>query len=129
MIGHELIADRSFSGWGLTSTLAAPVLATSTDVENFLKGRLDAIQIDDTQRGNSYQDLLLTWIGYRFGERMANNQFASREESARWLTVMLTEYDLGAVKKTDPFYKDAQELKQFLDQFKKVQEQKHPTRD
>lgn len=127
MIGHEQIADRTFSGWGITSTLAAPLMASAQDVQNFLGGRLDLISIDDTQRGNSYQDLLLTWVGYRFGQHMANERFSSREESARWLEMMLTEQDLSAVPTTDPFYEDAQQMQRMLQQFRQIQQRIHPS--
>ncbi len=127
-IGHEQIADRAFSGWGLTSTLAAPLLASPEDVTNFHRGRLDLIRVDDTQRGNSYQDLLLTWIGYRFGQHIANNTFGSREEAARWLSLMLTDQDLSAVSQNDPFYRDAQQLQTLLQQFRDHQRRIHPQR-
>jgi hypothetical protein len=36
MVGHELIADRTASGWGITSTLGAPLVA---DVPERARGR------------------------------------------------------------------------------------------
>ncbi|WP_221633180.1 SpvB/TcaC N-terminal domain-containing protein [Microcystis aeruginosa] len=126
MIGHEQIADRAFSGWGITSTIAAPFMASPEDVQNFLNGRLDLIRVDDTQRGNSYQDLLLTWVGYTFGEHMANNRFSSRDEAARWLEMMLTEHDLSTVQRSDPFYQDAQHMQGMLRQFRATQDRIHP---
>ena len=126
MIGHEKIADRAFSGWGLTSTISAPLMASAEDVQHFFQRRLDLITVDDTQRGNSYQDLLLTWIGYRFGQNMANGVFASRDEAARWLEMMLTDRDLSTVPTTDPFYQDAQQLQGLLQQFRQIQDRIHP---
>jgi hypothetical protein len=126
MVGHELIADRALSGEGITSTLASPFMASPEDVQHFLQGRLDLIQVDDSQRGNSYQDLLLTWVGYKFGEHMANGFFASKEEAARWLEMMLTEQNLEAVQSGDPFYGDAQQMQGMLQQFRQIQQRIHP---
>ena len=126
MIGHEMIADRAFSGWGLTSTIAAPFMASSEDYANFEAKRLDLIKVDDTKKGNSYQDLLLTWVGFRFGQDVANNKFATKEEAARWLNLMLTPQDLNSVRTTDPFYGEAQELKGLLAQFAQIQHKTHP---
>jgi len=126
LIGHELIADNSFSGAGITGTLAAPFLASSQDVQNFLNGRLDLISINDSQAGNSYQDLLLTWVGYRFGQNMANGAFASKDEAARWLEIMLTDQNLIAVQPGDPFYADAMQMQGMLQQFRAIQERIHP---
>jgi hypothetical protein len=126
MIGHELVADRAFSGWGISSTIAAPFSASDTDISNFFAGRLDLIRVNDSQRGNSYQDLLLTWIGYRFGERMSNDAFPTRDEAARWLELMLMDRELNAVQKTDPFYSDAQQMQAMLQQFREIQRRIHP---
>lgn len=126
MVGHELIADRAFSGIGITSTIAAPLVASDEDVANFHQGRLDLIRVDDTKMGNSYQDLLLSWVGYNFGVAMANNRFANRQEAARWLGMMLTDTDLSSVSKTDPFYADAQKMQGMLQQFDKIQQRIHP---
>ncbi len=122
MIGHEMVADRTFSGWGLTSTIAAPFMASSQDYSNFESKRLDLINIDDAKRGNSYQDLLLTWVGFRFGQDVANNKFGSKKEASRWLNMMLTPQDLNNVAQNDPFYGEAQELKGLLSQFKQIQQ-------
>ena len=129
MIGHEQIADRAFSGFGITSTIAAPVMASPEDVQNFLSGRLDRIRIDDTQRGNSYQDLLLTWVGYKFGQNVANGVFRTREDAARWLEMMLTEQDLNAVQSSDPFYADARQMQGMLQQFREIQARIHPPQE
>jgi RHS repeat-associated protein len=126
MIGHEQIADRAFSGWGITSTIAAPFMASAEDVQHFLDGRLDLIRVDDSQRGNSYQDLLLTWVGYRFGQHMSNGVFSSREDAAKWLNMMLTDQDLSKVQKTDPFFADAQKMQSMLEQFRQIQQRIHP---
>jgi RHS repeat-associated protein len=126
MIGHEMIADRTFSGWGVTSTISAPFMATSEDYTNFANKRLDLINIDDTKKGNSYQDLLLTWLGFRFGENIANNKFSSKEEASRWLNMMLSTQDLSAVPHSDPFYNDAQEVRGLLTQFAAIQQRLHP---
>ena len=126
MIGHEMIADRTFSGWGLTSTLASPFMATSQDYTNFANGRLDLLRIDDTQKGNSYQDILLTWIGFRFGQNVANDKFSSKEEASRWLNMMLTDYDLTKVAPSDPFYQDAQQINTLLQQVRQLTQPQQP---
>jgi hypothetical protein len=41
---------------------------------------------------------------------------------------MLTDRDLSTVAKSDPFYKDVQEFKQLLQQFKDTQNRIHPSR-
>ncbi|MDE1674624.1 SpvB/TcaC N-terminal domain-containing protein [Nocardia gipuzkoensis] len=128
MIGHEQIADRGFSGWGYTSTLLSPFMASPEDVQNFLRGRLDLIRIDETKNGNSYQDLLLTWVGYKFGQNIANGVFHTREDAARWLEMMLTEQDLNAVQSSDPFYADARQMQGMLEQFREIQMRIHPPR-
>ena len=126
MIGHEQIADRAFSGWGITSTISAPFMASPEDVQHFFDRRLDLIQVNDSQNGNSYQDLLMTWIGYRFGQNMANGVYSSRAEAARWLEMMLTDRDLSTVPATDPFYRDAQQVQGLLQQFRQIQDRTHP---
>jgi RHS repeat-associated protein len=124
-IGHEMVPDDAHSG--STAKIASVLAPSPEDVQNFLAGRLDLIKINDKPgSGNSYQDLLLTFIGYKFGEKVANNEFSSPAEAARYLELMLTQKDLGAVSKTDPFYKDAQQLQGLLQQFKNVQNQIHP---
>ena len=126
MVGHELIADDAFSGSGVTPTLLSPLMASPEDVANFERGRLDLINVDESKKGNSYQDLLLSWVGYKFGVHMANNRFTSREEAARWLQMMLTDSDLNSVSRTDPFYEDAQQLRGMLQQFEQIQRRIHP---
>lgn len=126
MIGHELVADRAFMGSGVTSTLGAPLVATGEDVQNFLNDRLDLIAIDDARRGNSYQDMLLTWVGYRFGRHVADGVFASRAGAARWLELMLTESNLSAVAASDPFRGDAEQMGRMLQQFRDIQQRIHP---
>jgi RHS repeat-associated protein len=126
MVGHELIADGTWAGGKAASTLAAPLVATDEDVANFKNGRLDLIKIDDSKNGNSYQDLLLSWVGYKFGVDMANGRFASRAEAARWLEMMLTDVDLKSVPASDPFYKDAQQMAGMLQQFREIQMRIHP---
>jgi hypothetical protein len=39
----------------------------------------------ENRRGNSLEDLRLTVRGWRFGQMIANDQFASREQAAQWL--------------------------------------------
>jgi RHS repeat-associated protein len=126
MIGHEMVADRSILGSAATPTLRSFFMPSPADIQNFLNGRLDLIAINDSQNGNSYQDLLLTWIGYRFGENMANGVYSSREEAARWMEMMLTDQDLSAVARTDPFYADAQQVQTLLQQFRQIQQHTHP---
>jgi hypothetical protein len=57
---------------------------------------------------------------------MADNRFASRDEAARWLEMMLTDYDLTAVQRSDPFYEDAQQMQRMLQQFREIQARVHP---
>ena len=87
-----------------------PVHGLVKDYRNFANNRLDLLKIDDTKKGNSYQDILLTWIGFRFGQDIANGKFSSNDEASRWLNLMLTPQDSSAVAKSDPFYAEAQEL-------------------
>jgi hypothetical protein len=101
-------------------------VASDEDVANFKAGRLDLIKVDDSKNGNSYQDLLLSWVGYKFGVEMANGRFASRAEAARWLEMMLTDVDLKSVPASDPFYKDAQQMAGMLEQFRGIQARIHP---
>jgi RHS repeat-associated protein len=126
MIGHEMIADREISVTGTISTAAAPLVASATDIKNFLSGRLDQIAINDSQRGNSYQDILLTWVGYKFGEHIADGTFSTNQEASRWLEMMLTDQDLSKVAPTDPFYADAQQMQALLQQFRQTQQRIHP---
>jgi hypothetical protein len=113
-VGHELVPDDAPGSLG--GTVSAVRAASSADVENFLSGHLDRIRINPQQAGNSYQDLALTWTGYRFGVKLRRGAFASNAEAARWLTIMLTPYDLSTVSASDPFYADAQELAVILGQ-------------
>ncbi len=116
-VGHELSP-----GDGVASALMA---ASAADVANFERDRLDLIQINDNQPGNSYQDLLLTWVGYRFGRHVADGAFPSRQEAARWLTLMLTDSNLGAVATNDRFAADARDMERMLAQFRAIQEHVH----
>jgi RHS repeat-associated protein len=126
MVGHELIRDRVASGLGISSTVMAPLMASAEDVSNFLRGRLDLIAVDDNLRGNSYQDLLLTWVGYTFGEHMANGDFRTSEDAAGWLSMMLTDQDLSAVPASHPFAADARQMRDMVQQFRQIQERIHP---
>lgn len=126
MVGHELIADRAFSGIGITSTIGSVFMPSDTDIHNFEIGRLDLITLDDSQRGNSYQDLLMTWVGYTFGEHIANGTFSSNAEAARWLEMMLTDTNLATVAPSDPFYSDAMTMQYMLTQFRTIQHTIHP---
>ncbi len=120
MIGHEMVPDGTSGSTGsnVLSAINAPTIA---DVQNFLAGRLDQIRINTAQSGNSYQDLLLTRIGYQFGLLVAQGRFANNAESARWLTMMLTDYDLTTVSKSDPFYKDAQLVNSMVQQVRELE--------
>jgi hypothetical protein len=130
MVGHEKVPDNTTSDIAAFSEakklLKTRLSATEEDLKHFHEGRLDLIKIDDSKNGNTYQDLLLTWLGYKFGQNMANNKFATKEEAARWLTMMLTDTDLTKVAKTDPFYEDAQQLQKMLEQFRQIQQKLHP---
>jgi hypothetical protein len=125
-VGHELTPDAA--GSATTNAATAVLSASSEDVGNFRAGRLDKIKIKDAPgTGNSYQDLLLTYIGFKFGEKVARGEFASPAEAGRYLELMLTDRDLSTVAKSDPFYKDVQEFKQLLEQFKDTQNRIHPS--
>ena len=78
IVGHELIPDTRHS---IPRAVWAP---SAGDVTNFLNDRLDLININPSQSGNSYQDLLLTRIGYGFAINMANGRFRTQPEAARW---------------------------------------------
>jgi RHS repeat-associated protein len=112
MIGHELVADGTGSGSnGSVGAIVASVWRpSSTDITNFMDGNLDQITLNTSQRGNTYEDLLLTYIGYRFGVKVQHGDFTSNDEAARWLTMMLTDTDLSQVPESDPFYQDAQDI-------------------
>ncbi len=128
MIGHEMIADDTGLGSHASPLLASPFMASADDVSNFFNNRLDLIRVDDSVvgSGNSYQDLLLTWVGYRFGQRVATNQFPSLSETSRWLELMLTERDLSLVQAGDAFEADARDMQTMLRQFVDIQQRIHP---
>jgi hypothetical protein len=58
--------------------------ATSEDVANFRKGKLDAIQLGGGL-GNSIEDLRLSRKGWEFGELMRRNHFQSNAEVSEWI--------------------------------------------
>lgn len=118
MIGHEEISEVT----GPIAAALAPLFASDKDIEDFLNGRLDLISVNDLDQGNSYQDLLLTWVGYRFGSHFANGRFKTRDEAARWLEIMLTDTDLTTVTVSDPFYQDALDMQEMLQQFERTQQ-------
>ncbi|HKO95844.1 MAG TPA: SpvB/TcaC N-terminal domain-containing protein [Pyrinomonadaceae bacterium] len=122
MIGHELIADGTGSGsnGGTGNMIGAVWRPSSADIQNFMNGRLDLIQLNTSQAGNTYQDLLLTWIGYQFGVGVQQGRFATNAEAARWLTMMLTDTNLAAVQRTDPFYQDAQTVNAMINQVRRL---------
>ena len=131
MIGHEMITDeyRVFDNPKLNSFAHAVhggARASWSDSINFLNDRLDLITVDDrpSNYGNSYQDLLLTWVGYLFGAHVAAGRFSSRNEAAAWLELMLMERDLGAIPPTHPFYRDAKRMQYMLEQFRRIQDKK-----
>lgn len=130
MIGHERAADDASPYEKAVGILSV----TNKDIENFERGKLHLIEIDTSKTGNSYQDLLLTWVGYTFGEKVARGDFATRTEAARWLKIMLTDFDLSTVKQSDPFYADAKMLQQIITSLKDkmvtkaAQEQSPPVR-
>lgn len=115
IVGHEKLPDGGFS------TEKQIEAATSDDVENFLKDRLDEINISASGTGNSYQDLYLSRVGYVFGQRVASNYFASNQEAAEWLKLVLTQADLSKIGPKHKFYKDVQWIQKLLQQFKKTQ--------
>jgi hypothetical protein len=127
-VGHELVADGTGSGSdGRTgSTIAAVWRPSGADVQNFMSGRLDLIQLNTSQAGNTYQDLLLTWVGFQFGIRVEQGKFSTNAEAARWLTMMLTNQDLSAVQPSDPFYRDAQQLNQILQRVRPLMQPQQP---
>jgi hypothetical protein len=52
---------------------------------NAIEGPLNRITVDPTLRGNSREDLRLSLIGWRLGEKFSNGEFGSRAEVARWI--------------------------------------------
>jgi RHS repeat-associated protein len=121
IIGHERYGDTQSA---FETSYGAITSADVTDVKNFEAGRLDLIAVDPTKAGASRQDLLLSFVGYKFGTRVAQGMFASKEEAQRWLTTMLTDTKLESIKKEDPFFADAQQLLGILNKFQQQQQRR-----
>jgi len=126
MIGHEQIHDitsvGSFLGNGFPLSDVGAVLSPSPkEIDNFLNGKLELIKIGkDVESGNSYQDLLLTWVGYSFGVHMANYQFADKGQAALWLEYMITSNkDSQPIDNNLPdwFKEDVNKMREFVKNF------------
>jgi RHS repeat-associated protein len=126
-VGHEIAGDKGpdFIMFAKALMFAKAYLAPSTqDMINFFYGDLSKIKLDTWKEGSSYQDLLLTRIGWRFGKHMANNRFSNRKEAARWLEMMLTpkgnlEYE--SLHGKGVFREDANWMKKLIKDFKTTQ--------
>jgi len=63
---------------------------TQEDLANFRTGHWQAIQVG-TGFGNSLADLQLSYLGWRFGQLLAEGHFQSKTEIARWIRDQLGE--------------------------------------
>jgi hypothetical protein len=71
-------------------TLAEMSLGTSTPLDlATADARLRGITVVSTQRGNSYQDLLLSLYGWRLGQWIRAGRFTSRADVAAWIRANL----------------------------------------
>ncbi|MBC8120910.1 MAG: VCBS repeat-containing protein [Gemmatimonadaceae bacterium] len=123
IVGHEMEEGK---GGGIIRSVTRVSQgfwkAESVDLQNFQKGRLNLIPVDDTQPGVSYEDLYLSYFGYRFGQMVDQGQFKNLQEAADWLTLILTpNFDLATISSSHPFYSDVLVLRQFGE----TQTQKH----
>ncbi len=99
IVGHEQKADPGFFGtlasliplpgrWGFEEQYHS---ASDADIENFRTGNLDKIKLG-TGKGNSMQDLALSYKGYILGKLIADGKLKTPEEIANWI-----EREVGAV--------------------------------
>jgi RHS repeat-associated protein len=112
-VGHEFVADAgpNISLPLLIHSSEALFAASDEDIKNFLNGDMSKITIDVSQEGNSYQDLVLTRIGYLLSERIQDETITTQENLARWIEMAITPGGTENIESGDPFYKD----KEFLD--------------
>jgi hypothetical protein len=106
IVGHELAPDARSKATIFFSARAQFRAATPAHVAAFLRAdsalgrgpRLDLeaadeilheIPIDIRQRGNSYQDLRLTLMGWRFGRLLRAGEFRSTAHMAEWIRTNL----------------------------------------
>jgi hypothetical protein len=54
---------------------------------------LRKIDVDDSQYGNSYQDLSLSLFGWRLGKQIKSGAFRNNSEVADWIRANLMEPD------------------------------------
>lgn len=113
IVGHELVPD------GSASHLAQAWTTSREQISFFVMSRPDLIILNTTQKGNSYQDLYLSCVGYRFGKLLADGAIIrTRHDAMRWLMMALTNVTpLDSFLKRDPFYNEAQWLKELLGRF------------
>jgi hypothetical protein len=92
MVGHEKAADPA-SIDQISLRVIIDVLrcfrrqyqaATAEDVTNFCAGKMDTIALGNGL-GNSMADLLLSYQGWLFGQRVVEGRFKTREETADWV--------------------------------------------
>jgi RHS repeat-associated protein len=125
MLAHEFENTSEWPDIPLQKQFASNLRLREEDVQNFQSGNLDRIPLDVSQFGVSYQDLYLTFIGLRFGSMVRQGRFTTQAEAARWLQIMLTDYDLNSISPSDPFYQDAQDLRGMLSQYQRTQTDEH----
>lgn len=102
IVGHEMEIDLLPQGF--VKNIAGFLAVTAEDVNNFESGQLNLIPLDITQGGVSYQDLYLTYFGYRFGQMVEKGEFGNLEEAADWLKLILTpDVELLATISPHPF--------------------------
>jgi hypothetical protein len=100
IIGHEKAPDpadpTSFRPRKVINTIkcfrAQYQAAIQADVDNFLAGRLEAIEVG-TGLGNSMADLRLSYEGWLFGQLAAGDEFDSKEDMAEWIVRHLGQAD------------------------------------
>jgi hypothetical protein len=114
-IGHELVPDEK--GPALFAHVVDILFTVEdADIENFLAGNLSQIQVNPSQKGNSYQDLLLTRIGFLFAESIQNGTISTPEEMAQWLEMALTPEGLENVD-NEKFNEDKSKIEAWLKDF------------
>ena len=104
IIGHEKAPDPY--PWQPEGFLRQFSRASAHDVELFRQAEaalgtgpklnleaaikiLHGISVDDRMRGNSYQDLALSLVGWHFGKMIRSGQFANNAEVAQWIRANL----------------------------------------
>ena len=113
-LGHEFVADDAF-----LHTPRATAAPSAEDIKNFKEGNISAIKINTTQKGNSYQDIILTRIGYLLAERIEDKTIKTKEDLARWLKMAITPGGTETIKKGDIFYRDKLFIQKMYEDFNK----------